>query len=108
MHEAASAEEALRLVDEQQPPLDLLLTDVVLPGLDGAALATRLTGTLPHLATLYMSGYPGDAMFAGASFDPGQAFLPKPFTRQALTRKVRDVLDAQPPTPAGALLASCP
>ncbi len=106
--EAVSAEDALRLVDEQQPQLDLLLTDVVLPALDGTALATRLAETLPHLATLYMSGYPGDAMFTNTTFEPGLAFLPKPFTRQTLLRKVREVLDAHHVRHTGARLASFP
>jgi DNA-binding NtrC family response regulator len=102
--EAASAEDALRLMSDTRPHVDLLLTDVVLPGMNGAALAERLQRQIPRLETLYISGYPGDAMFGGAVFDPGPAFLPKPFTRHLLTRKVREMLNARPPMVATILV----
>src|SRR5262249_52278372 len=91
--EASSAEEAMTLVDHPAtPPIDLLVTDVVLPGLNGVRLAEQLKAKFPELEALYISGYPGDAMFREEVFDPGPAFLPKPFTRHILTGKVREML----------------
>jgi two-component system cell cycle sensor histidine kinase/response regulator CckA len=104
--EASSAEDAMRIIeDEDTPPIDLLVTDVVLPGLNGARLAEHLKARMPRLETLYMSGYPGDSMFRGEVFDPGQSFLAKPFTRHVLTRKVREILNARPPVAARVLVA---
>jgi signal transduction histidine kinase len=93
--EAGSAEEALALAAGDGPPIALLITDVVLPGMNGTALADELRRRMPGMGTLYMSGYPGDSMFGGETFEPGAAFLPKPFTRHVLTRTVRDVLSGQ-------------
>jgi len=95
--EASCAEEALRFVSDPATPLiDLLVTDVVLPGLNGVRLAERLKTKLPSLEALYISGYPGDALLRGEVFDPGPAFLAKPFTRHVLTQKVREILNARP------------
>jgi two-component system cell cycle sensor histidine kinase/response regulator CckA len=95
--EASCAEDALRMVsDRATPSIDLLVTDVVLPGLNGVRLAERLKAQVPGLEALYISGYPGDAMFRGDVFDPGPAFLAKPFTRHVLTQKVREILNARP------------
>jgi CheY-like chemotaxis protein len=94
--EASCAEDALRMVEDgATPAIDLLVTDVVLPGLNGVRLAERLKARLPGLEALYISGYPGDAMFRGDVFDPGPAFLAKPFTRHVLTQKVREILNAR-------------
>ena len=89
----------------ETPPIDLLVTDVVLPGLNGARLAAQLKTRMPRLEALYISGYPGDAMFRGELFDPGPAFLAKPFTRHVLMRKVREILNARPPVAARVLVA---
>jgi len=95
--DACNAEEALQLVAAAgAPAIDLLVTDVVLPGLSGVRLAQQLKHQLPGLETLYMSGYPGDAMFRTDVFDPGPAFLAKPFTRHVLTQKVREILNSRP------------
>ncbi|OFW47162.1 MAG: hypothetical protein A3J29_02155 [Acidobacteria bacterium RIFCSPLOWO2_12_FULL_67_14b] len=102
--EARSAEDALGLVKDTGPAIDLLVTDMVLSGMNGARLAERLKGMMPRLVTLYISGYPGDEMFADGVFDPGPAFLAKPFTRHALTRKVRETLSARPPVHASVLV----
>jgi DNA-binding NtrC family response regulator len=104
--EASSAEQAMQIIEsDDTPPIDLLVTDVVLPGLNGARLAEQLKARMPRIETLYMSGYPGDSMFRGEVFDPGQAFLAKPFTRHVLTRKVREILNARPPVAARVLVA---
>ncbi len=100
--EASCAEEALRLVADLRAPIDLLVTDVVLPGLNGVRLAERLKTQVPGLEALYISGYPGEAMFRGDVFDPGPAFLAKPFTRHVLTQKVREILNGRPPGAAPA------
>jgi two-component system cell cycle sensor histidine kinase/response regulator CckA len=84
--------EAFRLLDEHSGPLDLLLTDVVLPGLGGPELAAQLRHRLPGLRVLFMSGFPGTAVLANGELAEGSAFLPKAFTPDALARKVREVL----------------
>jgi signal transduction histidine kinase len=93
--EAGDAEEAFRLFESRgAPAIDMLVTDVVLPGLNGLRLAERLRAIVPGLKTLFVSGYPGTTAIRQDSFDPGTAFLAKPFSRQVLTDKVREILDA--------------
>jgi signal transduction histidine kinase len=86
--EAGSAEEALDLVANRPTSIDLLLTDVILPGMNGTTLAEHLRRQMPGMETVFMSGYPGDSMFGGETFEPDAAFLPKPFTRHLLLSKV--------------------
>jgi PAS domain S-box-containing protein len=85
---AASGEEALTLADRHQGALHLLLTDVVLPGRSGPEVASALRTRRPACRVLYMSGYP-ENLAAGLA---GVAFLPKPFSPEALARKLREVL----------------
>jgi signal transduction histidine kinase len=101
--EAQNAEQALEIAGGQRPDVDLLITDLVLPGINGVTLAEQLAPILPGMATLYISGYPGDALVRGDVFDPGPAFLAKPFTRPMLLGKVRELLDgrAADTAPAG-------
>jgi PAS domain S-box-containing protein len=75
------------------PRLDLLLTDVVMPGMSGVALAAALTATRPGLPVLYASGYAEEAILRAALDDEHVPYLPKPFTSQALLARVREVLD---------------
>ena len=89
---AANAVHAIGLF-ETHPVIDLLLTDVVMPGGRGPDLSTSLAKGRPQLKVLYMSGYTDDAIVHHGVLDPGIAFLPKPFTAQALALKVREVLD---------------
>jgi len=89
---AANADEALRLF-EQHPAIDLLLTDVVMPGASGPELTRRLIEQRPTLRVIYMSGYTEDAIVHHGVLKPGIAFLNKPFTSATLGRKVREVLD---------------
>jgi CheY-like chemotaxis protein len=91
--EAPDAERAVVLAEANRGVIDLLVTDVILPGMNGSDLAARLTALIPGLKTVFVSGYPGDAVFRDGTFEPGGAFLAKPFTRQLLTHKVREVLD---------------
>jgi CheY-like chemotaxis protein len=89
---AADGQDALRKFDEL-PSIDLLLTDVVMPGRGGADLARQLSEHSHALKVLYMSGYTDDAIVQHGVLKPGIAFLSKPFTADALGRKIRDVLD---------------
>jgi CheY-like chemotaxis protein len=89
---AANADEALQLF-EQGSSIDVLLTDVVMPGDSGPELSRRLVGKQPSLKVIYMSGYTEDALAHHGVLDPGIALLYKPFTFETLERKIREVLD---------------
>jgi DNA-binding NtrC family response regulator len=92
--EAALAGEALIASERSKQPIDLLLTDVVMPQMGGAELAERLRSTNPGLKVLYMSGYASDVLMAHENVDRETvAFIAKPFTLENITKKVRDVLD---------------
>ena len=90
--EAASGSEALSLCERYPEPIHLLITDVVMPGMTGTELATRLLALRPSLKTLYTSGYPANAIAHEGVLDPGLAYLPKPFSPVQLAAKVREVL----------------
>jgi PAS domain S-box-containing protein len=90
---ASDGAAALRILERHGGPIDLLLTDVVMPGISGRELAEQLTARRPGVRVLYMSGYPGDAVVQQGTLAPGSAFLQKPFSPDGLARKVRDVLD---------------
>src|SRR5205085_12471001 len=90
--EAGNAGEALLVYNRYPGRIHLMVTDVVMPGLSGRELAERLE-TLGHgLKVLYMSGYTDDAMVRHGTSDAKIPFLQKPFTPEALARKVREVL----------------
>jgi CheY-like chemotaxis protein len=93
--EATEPQEALRLVETHTGPIHLLLTDVVMPGMSGKALAETLTGMIPDLKVLFMSGYPDQVIAHHGVLEAGIAFLQKPFNPMALARNVRKVLDAE-------------
>jgi PAS domain S-box-containing protein len=90
---AERADAALRTVDEHPGPVHLLITDVIMPGMSGRDLADELTSTHPSLKVLYISGYTANVIAHRGILDADVAFLPKPFTRDDLARKVRKVLD---------------
>jgi DNA-binding NtrC family response regulator len=91
--EAASPEEADRFLNDASSAVDLLITDVVLPGESGPQLFDRAARNRPNLRVLYMSGYTDDAVSRERLLAPGVAFIQKPFTAEDLARKVREVLD---------------
>jgi two-component system, cell cycle sensor histidine kinase and response regulator CckA len=88
--------EALALGRDLRRPIDLLITDVVMPGMNGPQLAEALQSCRPEMQVLYISGYTDHAVLTNGQLAGDAAFLQKPFTRQALSRKVREVLSAAP------------
>jgi FixJ family two-component response regulator len=90
---AAGAEEAERLCAERPAGVDLLLSDVVMPGVNGRVLAERLAAMTPSPRVLFMSGYPDEAVYRHGEIRPDASFIEKPFTDRTLARKVREVLD---------------
>jgi CheY-like chemotaxis protein len=89
---AADGREALAIVDSLRQPPDLLVTDVVMPGLSGTSLADTLRSRWPSLKVMFISGYAADCVSRGDLPDEVQ-LLDKPFTPAALLAKVREVLD---------------
>ena len=75
--------------------IELLVTDVVMPGMSGPELGERLTRARPELKVLFTSGYADDGILGRGILRPGVAFLPKPYTPETLARRVREVLDAR-------------
>jgi DNA-binding NtrC family response regulator len=96
---AADTVEALRLADEEPAPIDLLLTDVIMPGASGKELATQLVLRRPATKVLYMSGYPEDVIVHQGVLERDVNLIEKPFTADALLDKVRDILQAPAPSP---------
>jgi CheY-like chemotaxis protein len=93
--EARHGAEALRICESHAPLIDLVLTDAVMPGIGGRELGERITSIRPEVRVLYMSGYTDDTIVRHGVLTAEVAFLQKPFTLDALARKVRAVLDAK-------------
>jgi two-component system, cell cycle sensor histidine kinase and response regulator CckA len=91
--DAATFDAALALLETEPNRIDLLVTDLVMPGLSGHAAYERLAATQPGMKVLYMSGYTSNVMGESGRLEPGRAFLEKPFTADRLTAAVRQVLD---------------
>jgi len=91
---AESGPAALRLAGQHDGRIHLLMTDVVMPGMNGREVAERLAPAHAGIEVLYLSGYTDDAIVHHGVLEPGIAFLQKPFTPAVLVRKVREVLDA--------------
>jgi len=92
----ADPTEALRAVREAGGPLDLVITDVVMPRMDGRELRDALCGLRPALKCLFMSGYPANILARDGAPAERVDYLQKPFTREELGEKVRRILDARP------------
>jgi DNA-binding response OmpR family regulator len=91
--EAGGGAEAVRLAAMHRGPIHLLVTDVVMPEMDGRELAERMVAARPDLALLLVSGYTDDEVVRHGLIEAGVPFLQKPFAPAALLVKVREVLD---------------
>ena len=98
---ASGGQQAMEYSLHERGYIHLLLTDVVMPEWSGRQVAERLTRLRPQMRVLYMSGYPDETIVKHGILNPGVAFLQKPFSQDALVAKVRAVLDAEVPVPAG-------
>ena len=91
--EADRGRSALDAARRHEGPIDLLVTDLVMPDTNGPKLAETLRAARPGLRVLFMSGYPDGAIVHHGMLEAGVAYLAKPFTTEAITRKVREVLE---------------
>ena len=94
---AGNGKRALQKVKELGGPIDLLVTDVLMPEMSGRELAQTLRAHHPHLAVLFISGYTSDVIGGDGVADQNTAFMQKPFTSTQLVERVRDVLDQRTP-----------
>ena len=92
-HAAAEAAEALRVLEQEEGHLDLVITDVVMPGISGGDLGSRLADRYPTVPVLFTSGFADDDIIRRGLLDANRPFLQKPFTPADLAHKVREVLD---------------
>jgi two-component system cell cycle sensor histidine kinase/response regulator CckA len=92
---ADSGEAALETVETLEGPIHLVLSDLVMPGLNGRETVDRLRGLRPGVRALFMSGYTDDAVIRGGSFEPGTSFIQKPFSADELNRRIRESLDVE-------------
>lgn len=91
--EAADANGALQIAKEHRASIDLVLTDVVMPGMSGADLSAHLRSLQPRMKVLFMSGYPGDLLAHAGVPEAEKLVIQKPFTRKSLLTKIRSTLD---------------
>jgi len=103
--EASGGHQALGVLERKDTPIDLLITDVILPGMDGPELARRAAELTPNLPVLFISGYTDDEIVRRGLLQEGQPFLQKPFTPEALamqlTRLLKQKGTSNQRTPAG-------
>ena len=92
---ASSGQEALEAAHGRDHQIDLLMTDVMMPGMNGCQLAELLLARRPSLRVLFISGYAEDVLATNVGLMPGAAFLGKPFKPKTLVTKVREVLDTE-------------
>lgn len=94
---AENSEAALDLLKKSLPDIQLILTDVIMPGMNGRALAQEAKKLQPNLKILFMSGYTDDAIVRHGVLEDGVDFIHKPFSTRSLTQKIREILDAPDP-----------
>lgn len=93
---APNADVALDDFDRDPSPIDLLLTDVVMPGRNGRQLADEMLKRQPSLRVLFMTGYSRNAIVHQGRLDPGVSLLQKPITQATLAHRIREMLDKRP------------
>jgi CheY-like chemotaxis protein len=91
--EAADGQEALRAAKEFSGEIQLVVTDIVMPQMNGRELVSQIEANRPDTKVLYTSGYTDEAIVRHGILDPNVAFLPKPFTAADLERMVREVIN---------------
>jgi two-component system, cell cycle sensor histidine kinase and response regulator CckA len=94
--EASNGAQALDLAESEEAMIDMLLSDVVMPGMNGRELSERLLSEWPTMKVLFTSGYPADTIIRHGIAHATTAYLEKPYLPDELARKVREVLDAPP------------
>jgi DNA-binding response OmpR family regulator len=100
--EASGGHQALGVIERSEGAIDLLITDVILPGMDGAELARRATELQPQLSVLFISGYTDEEIVRRGLLEVGRPFLQKPFTPEALVNQIAEVMRQRSPSqPAG-------
>jgi two-component system cell cycle sensor histidine kinase/response regulator CckA len=92
--EARHGREALTTIEQHSGPIDLVLTDIKMPGMNGRELGRQVEQRWPGKPILYMSGFPSE-VFRGGLLEPGAPFLAKPFTQEDLAAKVRELLEGR-------------
>jgi len=97
---AQNGKDAVRVSRDYQGPIQLMITDVVMPEMGGAELAQQLSWERPSMKVLFMSGYAESAVQAYGEIDFKKCFMQKPFSLRALARKIREVIEAEPATSA--------
>jgi CheY-like chemotaxis protein len=95
--EGGTPHEAIALAEKHLGPIHAVLTDVVMPQASGPEVVAQLMATRAEIRALFMSGYTDDALGDHGVLDPGTNFIQKPFTADALRRRIREVLDARVP-----------
>jgi two-component system, cell cycle sensor histidine kinase and response regulator CckA len=93
--EAEDGPHALEISKRFRGAINLMLTDVIMPGMNGPSLAQQITQQRPEIKVVYMSGYTGQVFNKDAVLNPGSIFVQKPFTREALAKKIREALDGR-------------
>jgi len=96
---ASNGVEALQIIERLQRPVDLILSDVVMPKLSGRELSERISALQPSAKVLFMSGYTNDSIVNHGILDGATWFIQKPFTLESLVKRVREVLDSDEPRP---------
>jgi len=90
---ASLPSESIKLAEEHRGEIQLLMTDIIMPEMNGLVLAGNLLASHPDLKCLFMSGYTADVIASHGVFDEGAHFIQKPFTTERLSAKVRESLD---------------